>query len=168
MAPLAEDPIEVPPVATVYQSIVLPKEVAFKGVVPAVVHAFTGLLGVTPVGADGSAFTVRATLLDVKGQVPPLSTTVKVPASVVAGLVIVNVAVVTPLYGAVFVKSTPFLLHCQVVAVEVMLIVLVPDPAQTAAGATGCTLIVGPALVVIVAVAVRVALKHPAAVRASA
>jgi hypothetical protein len=49
----------------------------------------------------------------------------------------VRVAVLTPLYGAVLVKSTPFFRHCHVVAVEVMLMVLVPDPSQMAAGATG-------------------------------
>ena len=69
----------------------------------------------------------------------PLTITSKFPASADAGLVMVRVEVVTLLYGAVLVRSIPFLLHWYVrpVPVAVTLIVAVPLPAQTADGATG-------------------------------
>ena len=88
----------------------------------------------------GEVFTVKATALEVTGGVHvPLTTTSKFPAIPAAGFVIVIVELVTLLYGAVFVRSIPFLRHWYVrpAPVAVTLIVLVPLPAQTAAGATG-------------------------------
>ncbi|MNY81070.1 hypothetical protein D3C86_2224410 [compost metagenome] len=58
------------------------------------------------------SYTVKFAESEVTGQVAPLSTTSNVaPFSVLAGLVIVNVAVLTPLYGAAFVRFIPFFLH---------------------------------------------------------
>ena len=89
---------------------------------------------------EGDVFTVNATELDVTAGVHvPLTTTSKFPAFPTAGFVMVSVAVVTLEYGPVLVRFVPFLLHWYVrpVPVAVTLIVLVPLPAQTAAGATG-------------------------------
>jgi len=57
LAPLAEFPISVPPLALVYQLIVLPAEVADRFVLVPLQIA-TPLLGVTAVGAEG-AFTTK-------------------------------------------------------------------------------------------------------------
>src|SRR6266404_1362587 len=75
----------------------------------------------------------------------PLTITSKFPASVVAGFVMVSVAVVTLVYGAVLVRFVPFILHWYVipVPVAVTLIVAVPLPAQISSGATGSTAIEG-------------------------
>ena len=60
----------------------------------------------------GAVFTTKATALEVAGGVQvPLITTLKFPAMPVAGLVMVNVGVVTFEYGAALVMFTPFLLH---------------------------------------------------------
>ncbi|MNE61384.1 hypothetical protein D3C80_1565940 [compost metagenome] len=57
-------------------------------------------------------YTVKAAESEVTGQVAPLSTTSnKAPSSAAVGFVIVNVAVLTPLYGAAFDKFIPFFLH---------------------------------------------------------
>jgi hypothetical protein len=57
LALLADVPMLVPPVGTVYQYIVLPAEVALRLVlVP--LQIVIPLLGVTGVGAEGKAFTV--------------------------------------------------------------------------------------------------------------
>jgi hypothetical protein len=99
----------------------------------------------------GEEFTVNATVFEVTDGVhEPLTTTSKVPAIPAAGFVIVNVAVVTLLYGAVLVRFIPFLLHWYVRPdpVAVTLMVTVPLPAQTADGATGCKVITGEVLTV--------------------
>ena len=50
--------------------------------------------------------------LETTGQVAPLRTTSKVaPSSDLGGLVIVKVAVLTPLYVALFAKFRPFFCH---------------------------------------------------------
>lgn len=59
----------------------------------------------------GAVSTVKALAVEVTEQLPLLTITSKFPASPTAGLVMVNVAVFTPLYGAVLIKSTPALLH---------------------------------------------------------
>ena len=63
----------------------------------------------------GNAFTVSATAgeeVTVVGAQLPVTTTEKfAPFSVIEGLVIVNIEVVTLLYGAVLVSATPFLSH---------------------------------------------------------
>ena len=74
-APLAEVPSEDPPEATVYQSMVLPAEVALKGVFPSEVQTTTGLFGVTPVGGAGVAFTVKVALFETSPHPEPFSIT---------------------------------------------------------------------------------------------
>ena len=68
-APLALVPIAVPPVATVYQLMVFPDEVAFKFTL--VPEQIVVALVVTAVGAVGAAFTITDTgVRVVEGQEP--------------------------------------------------------------------------------------------------
>jgi len=59
LTPLALDPIDVPPVGTVYQFIVLPAEIAFRLEIPP--QTIVGGVAVTGVGAAGPPFTVTVT-----------------------------------------------------------------------------------------------------------
>ena len=136
---------------------------------PVLPQSVVEVLGVTDVGGEGAAFTVKVIIFEVTRQVALFNSTLYLaPFSLKRGLIMFSVAAVVPVYcapsdigGVQVVPPSVLFCHRYVDAFAVMLRLLFPDPSQNGAGSTGWMVITGRTFEATEGVATREVLIHP-------